>query len=75
MAAHDLLANYGHLAFYNTLLELLGCAHMGRARVEQHLKALTAVFDGAKAVVTTPFPFAADLSDSARPSRSMEARN
>lgn len=67
VAAHDLLADYGRVEFYTTLLELLGCVHMSRARVEQHLAALTAVFDVAKAVVTTPFPFASDISDSARP--------
>ncbi len=67
VAARDLLADYGRLEFYHTLLELLGCAHMSRARVEQHLAALAAVFDVAKEVVTTPFAFASDLSERARP--------
>ena len=67
VAAHDLLADYGRMPFYYTLLELLGCAHMSRARVEDHLKALIPVFDLAKEVITRPFPFAADLSESARP--------
>src|SRR5439155_6092998 len=47
--------------------ELLGCARMGRVRVEQHLAALTEVFDVAKAVVKTPFFFASDISEIARP--------
>jgi hypothetical protein len=67
VAARELLVEYGHADFYPSLLELLGCAHMGRARVEQHLAALTDVFDAAKAVIRTPFPFAADISDRARP--------
>jgi len=45
----------------------LGCAQMTRTRVEQHLAALTAAFDAARAVITTPFPFAADISELARP--------
>ena len=67
VAARELLAEYGHLSFYHTLLEMLGCAEMSRRRVEQHLAALTEVFDAAKSVVKTPFPFASDISDIARP--------
>ena len=46
---------------------VLGCAQMGRERVEHHLTALTDMFDAAKAVVKTPFFFASDISDIARP--------
>lgn len=67
VATQELLADYGHLNFYETLLDLLGCAHMSRGRVEHHLAALTEVFDVAKEVVKTPFFFASDLSDMARP--------
>ena len=67
VAARGLLADYGHLAFYEELLELLGCARMPRARVAHHLAALTGAFDAAKAVIKTPFPFASDISDVARP--------
>ena len=67
IAVRELLADYRRLDFYEALLELLGCAEMGRARVEQHLAALADVFDAAKAVVKTPFFFASDLSDIARP--------
>ena len=67
MAVWELLAEYGQLASYETLLELMGCARMSRCRVEQHLAALTEVFDMAKAVITTPFSFASDISEIARP--------
>ena len=67
VAVRELLADYGLLDFYPPLLELLGCAQMSRARVEEHLAALTAVFDVAKTVIKTPFFFAADISDIARP--------
>lgn len=66
LAARELLADYGHSAFYEPLLELLGCARLGRERVEQHLAALADVFAAAGAVIETPFFFAADLGDDAR---------
>ncbi|NJO84547.1 MAG: hypothetical protein HC828_18440 [Blastochloris sp.] len=67
VAVRALLTDYGHLDVYQPLLELLGCAQMSRERVEQHLVALADVFDVAKAVIKTPFFFASDISDSARP--------
>lgn len=67
LAAKKLLADYGFLDFYQTLLEMLGCDNMSRGRVEHHLAALTDVFDAAKAVIKTPFFFASDISDTARP--------
>ena len=67
VAVRELLTDYRRLDFYETLLELLGCAQISRARVEQQLVALTDVFDVAKTIVKTPFFFAADLSDIARP--------
>ena len=67
VAARELLADYGHLDFHHYLLEMLGCAQMSAARVERHLAALTQAFDAAKAVIVTPFFFAADISDIARP--------
>ncbi len=66
VAARELLADYGQEDFYPSLLELLGCARMPRARARQHLAALTEVFDAAKAVIRTPFFFASDISDLAR---------
>ncbi|MBA3415434.1 MAG: hypothetical protein H0U10_09440 [Chloroflexia bacterium] len=67
VAARELLADYGRPEFHETLLELLGCARMSRARAEHHLAALTDAFDAAKTVVATPFFFASDISDLARP--------
>lgn len=67
VAVRELLAEYGHAEFFEPLLELLGCAQMSRARVEQHLAALSDVFDAAKAVIKTPFFFASDISAVARP--------
>lgn len=67
VAVRELLAEYGHLDLFDTLLEPLGCATMSRARVEHHLTALATVFDVAKTVVKTPFPFTSDISDVARP--------
>lgn len=67
VAVRELLVEYGHAAFYEPLLGLLGCAQMSREEVEAHLAALTAAFDAAKTVIKTPFFFAADISDIARP--------
>jgi hypothetical protein len=67
VAVRELLAQHNRLDFYETLLEALGCAHMSRARVEHHLVALTDAFDAAKEVVRTPFVFASEISDVARP--------
>ncbi|MCC6792795.1 MAG: hypothetical protein IT336_13975 [Thermomicrobiales bacterium] len=79
VAVRDLLTTYGRLDTYELLLGLLGCAEMDRERVERHLAAMTEAFDTAKKVVATPFFFAADISDLARPvavdgSREMIAR-
>ncbi len=67
MAAQELMAEYGHLDFYEILLSVLGCARMSQVRVARHLAALTNAFDAAKAVLKTPYRFAADISDIARP--------
>ena len=67
MAARELLADYGHLDFYETLLELQGSAQMSRECVEHHLEAVTEAFDLAKTIVKTPYRFATDISDIARP--------
>jgi hypothetical protein len=67
VAARELLTEYGHMDLYTPLLELLGCATMGRAQVEGHLAALSQAFDVAAALIKTPFFFAADISELARP--------
>jgi hypothetical protein len=67
LAARELLAAYGQLAFYTALLDLLGCTQLRAAQVTAHLDALTAAFDVAKTVIKSPFFFAADISDLGRP--------
>ncbi len=67
VAVRELLNVYDHASFYEPLLELLGAAHLSRARVTQHLAALATAFDAAIGVIKTPFPFAADLTAQARP--------
>jgi len=67
LAVRALLANYGQLAFYAELLRLLGCRTLRPQQVAGHLTALTAAFDVAKTVATSTYPFAADLTDLARP--------
>jgi hypothetical protein len=67
VAVRELLADYERMDLYATLLDMLGCAQMSAARVEQHLIAMAEAFDAAKAVIKTPFPFASDISDIARP--------
>ena len=67
LAVRELLADYGDVEFYETLLELLGTARIRRGRVGQHLATLADVFDTATKAIKTPFPFASDLSDIARP--------
>ncbi len=67
VAVKQLLIDYNRTEFHESLLELLGCASMSRARVEQHLAAMSEAFDAAKQVVVTPVFFASDISDVARP--------
>jgi hypothetical protein len=67
LAARELLAEYGHSDFYPSLLGLLGCAEMSQQRATEHLAALAEVFDTTKTLVKTPFFFASELSDLARP--------
>jgi hypothetical protein len=67
VAVRELLADYGRLELHETLLGLLGCAAMSRERVARHLGALESVFDAAAAAIRTPFFFASDITDAARP--------
>ncbi|MCB0158146.1 MAG: hypothetical protein KDD83_08430 [Caldilineaceae bacterium] len=66
LAVRTLLDDYGHGAFYATLLGLMGAADLQREQVEAHLLALSAAFDAAGAVLTTPYQFAADMRPDAR---------
>jgi hypothetical protein len=67
VAARELLAGYGLLAEYERLLEILGAAHLSREQVQRHLDAMTEAFDTAATIIRSPFFFAADISDAARP--------
>jgi hypothetical protein len=67
LAVRVLLAQYGRPDFYETLLDMLGCARMSQAQAEQHLDALASAFDAARDAIRTPVPFAADISELARP--------
>lgn len=67
LAVRKLLAAYGRLDFYPSLLDLIGCRDWPRQRAERHLPALAAAFDAAQAALTTPFPFATDITPAARP--------
>jgi len=66
-AVRELLAAYQRSGFYPTLLDLLGCAQMIQRRATAHLVALSAAFDAATAVIQSPFFFAADITQNARP--------
>lgn len=67
LAARELLADYGCSEFYDLLLNQLGCFEMTAAEVAGHLDTLTRAFDAARRYVSTPFPFAADISAAGRP--------
>ena len=67
LAARSLLADFRRLDLYQTLLELLGCSELTQDRSTDHLDALTDAFDAVKAVVASPFFFASDITDLARP--------
>lgn len=61
-AAQQVLAEHGFLDYHETLLELMGCAHVERREVEEHLAAVVDAFDYASRIVETPYRFAADIS-------------
>lgn len=63
----ELLCEFGSPDFYEELLELLGCAAWSRGQAEGHLDAVAKAFDRAKGLPKGDFPFAADISDAARP--------
>ncbi len=63
----EMLADYGQLDFYESLLELLGVGRMSRDRVGKHLTTLRHILDRTKYAIKTPFPFATDISENARP--------
>jgi hypothetical protein len=67
LEVREMLADYGHLDFHESLLELLGVARISRDRVGKHLVTLTDIFDRATYTIKTPFSFATDIGENARP--------
>jgi hypothetical protein len=67
VAVKRLLSDFNNSAFYEIILGLLGCTQMNRKSVEHHLTSLIKIFDVAKTMIKTPFSFASDISDIARP--------
>ncbi|MBB4919856.1 hypothetical protein [Streptosporangium saharense] len=67
LAARSLLLEYGRPEVHEELLELLGCAHLDAERVARHLRTMTEAFDAASAGPATPYPFASDIAEAARP--------
>ena len=67
VAVRELLADYGQVEFHETLLDLLGAVRITGERAGKHLATLTEIFDAAAKAIRTPFPFASDLTDIARP--------
>ena len=65
--ARELLVEHGRPDFYEELLKLLGCCNWSRSQAEGHLAAVAAAFDQAKCLRKGEFPYAADISDAARP--------
>jgi hypothetical protein len=66
-AVREVLAEYDMLGDYESLLALLGCAGWTSQQVEQHLGALEPAFADASTQQRTPYAFASDISDAARP--------
>ena len=65
--ARELLVEHGRPDFHEELLKLLGCCNWSRSQAEGHLAAVAAAFDQAKCLPNGGFPYAADISDAARP--------
>jgi hypothetical protein len=66
LAVRGVLDEYGRIALYPDLLQLLGCAELAADRVDHHLAALARTFDVAAAAAKTPFFFSSDITPAAR---------
>ena len=66
-AVGELLGEYGRIGFHETLLGLLGAKHIRREQAEMHLAAVMEIFAAAERAADPSLPFAADISESARP--------
>ena len=67
VAVHELLAEQDRLDIHEELLGLLARDNLTQLQVERHFAAMTEAFDAAKSVIRTPFFFASDISEVARP--------
>lgn len=67
LAVRQLLHDYDRSDAYEPLLALLGCAEMTGPRAARHLAAVTGMFDAARALGNTSFPFSSDISEAGRP--------
>jgi hypothetical protein len=67
VACGELLARYGQLPLFESLLRLLGSAEMDRRQVESLLDSCAEAFDCAKGIVKTPFFGASIISHATRP--------
>ena len=61
------LLEYGRPDFHEALLQVLGCSEWSQSQAEKHLDAVANAFDRAKCLPKGNFPYAADISDAARP--------
>jgi hypothetical protein len=66
VAVRELLAEHGRLNLYERLLDVYGCARFSRELVKGHLDALAETYDATVPVMTSDFPFAADISPRSR---------
>ncbi len=63
----ELLLECGRPDFHEELLQLLGCSVWSQSQAEKHLDAVAIAFDRAKCLPKGNFPYAADISEAARP--------
>jgi predicted nucleotidyltransferase len=61
-AVKEVLGQYGYDAFYQKLLELLGCKELKPQSAKIHLKNLEKTYDAAVKAARTPFPFREDIT-------------
>jgi hypothetical protein len=66
LAAREVLIEHDLADFYPDLLDLLGCVHLTRKRVDYHVQALIRTFDTAVSVSRSKLFFSTDISPAAR---------
>ena len=63
----ELLLEHERPDFHEALLQLLGCSEWSQSQAEKHLDAVANAFDRTKCLPKGNFPYAADISEAARP--------